>query len=227
MKRMMLAVGALALGLLAGPASAGTEICKVELTSPEVGRLEVRKVMLPPKAEALLHDADMVFSMWSPPVSGSVDLTMGYVAHDQDKVVGAPTSVSIEFPVSKDVTPDQFSAEITAEGEKSVHLGQAAGLAGSDRFGYVLDGTLPPDDRAMGRLIATGGHVKIVIFQADWVIQPEMVEGTEMRLKVLGPPKAIISEEIDTTATVARDALFTQGKAPVIALDPKVCTPTP
>ena len=79
-------------------------------------------------------------------------------------------------------------------------------------------------DRAMGRLIGAGARVKVVIFKADWVFQPEMFEGTEMKLKVLGASGPIISEEIDTTPTAARDKLFVQAKPAVVARDPKVCS---
>jgi len=222
MKHLIVAAAVVA-GLLAGPAFAGTEICKVELSSAEAGRLEVRKVIQPPKVEAVYPASGLVFSHWSPPASGSMVLVIDYVAHDQDKSVGGVNGIRVDFPMPNGVTEDQLSAEITADGMAPLHLDHAAMDMDTGGYGFALDADRPAD-RAMGHLIGTGARVKVVIFQADWVFQPEMFEGTQMRLKVLGEPKAILSEEIDTTATAARDALFVRGKAPVVGQDPKVCT---
>ena len=225
MKRIMLAAVAVVVGLVAGPAFAGLTICKMEVTSPKAGRLEVRKVIQPPQVEAVYPAAGLVFSHWSPPVSGSMALTVDYVAHDQDTSTGGVSGVKVEFPMPKDVTEDQISAEITADGMAPLHLDHASQDMDTGGYAFALEGDRP-EDRAMGRLIGTGGRVKIMIFQADWVFQTEMFQGTQMSLKVLGAPKPILSEEINTTAIAARDALFVQGKAPVIALDPKVCRST-
>lgn len=226
MKRLNLAIaGMLAAGFWGNPAMAEPEICKVVLTSTEAGGLEVVKTILPPDAESLVHTAGSIYSIWSPSTSGnSANVRLHYSASDQDKGVGDLDGIWIEFPQTEGMAANQFSAQIVADDMMPLSLNKAADIAGTDRFGFILDGRRP-DDRAMGRLLSQGAHVKVVIFRADWVLQPEMFEGTQMSLNVLGEPRAIISEEVDTTAIAARDKLFAQAKSAVVAHDPKICSP--
>lgn len=197
--------------------------CTVVASSAEAGRLEVTKLIQPPKIEAAYPAAGLVFSHWSPTsIGSSLTTTISYVAHDQDSALAGITGVDFKFSAPKDVKQDQLSAELIADGMAPRHLNRPGEEFGTGKYSFVLDGN-DPEDRAMGHLIGTGALVKLVIFQSDWVFQPEVFEGTEMRLRVLSKPKPIISEEIDTKAIAARDALFVQAKGRVVAQDPTVC----
>ncbi len=214
-----------AAGFWAGPVLAEPEICKVVLTSAEAGRLEVRKTILPADAERVVHVAASIGSTWSPAKSGGdLNVRIAFSADDQDKGIGHVIAVEIDFPHAKGVRADQFTAQLNVDGRAPVFLDGAAEIMGSDTFGFVLDGERVAD-RAMGHALGQGARANVVIFEADRVLQPEMFEGTKMSLTVLGQPKAVISEQIDTRATAARDTLFAEAKPLIVARDPKVCKP--
>jgi len=217
--------GALAAGFLSGQAFAEPEVCKVVANSREAGRLEVSKTILPANVWSAANTASQIDSAWSPATSASsVNLILSYTAADQDHGIGKVDGVEIDFPQPKGTTQDQFTAQLIADGMVPLPLNHAAKIVATDRLGFVLDGALPAD-RAVGRLLGQGAHAKVIIFKADRVLQPEMFEGTQMSLLVLGGPNAIFTEEINTTAIAARDILFAQAAPSVVARDPKFCTP--
>ena len=221
-----IAVSALATSLWTGEAFAQSLSCEVVLSSAKAGRLDVTKVLLPPEQQRFVQEPGIIYSTWSPPASDpSLALEIHYDARDQDARIGDLSGIDIEFPRSGNIRPEQFSAQVIAEGVEPLHLDRVAAVIGSDRYVVVFDGDRPAD-RAMGHLLDRGARVRVVISRADNIVQSEMFEGTKMNLVVSGPPEAVMAEVVDTTAIAARNELFAQAERLIKAADPKACAKT-